>query len=81
MSATCRWRVVRSTKGVFRTAVDRDNDGVVVNAFYRPSRIKTYLKGSRALRVETVINDAHLRHRGAAPLGTLRGTDRQGPRR
>jgi len=46
------------TKGVFRTAVDRDNDGVVVNAFYRHSRIKTYLKDGRALRVETVINDA-----------------------
>jgi hypothetical protein len=32
------------TKGVFRTAVDRDNDGVVINAFCRHSRIKTYLK-------------------------------------
>src|SRR6266566_4456249 len=47
------------TKGVFRTAVDRDNDGVVVNAFYRHSRIKTYLKEGRALRAETVINDAY----------------------
>jgi hypothetical protein len=47
------------TKGVFRTAVDRDNDGVVINAFYRNSRIKTYLKDGRALRVETVINDAY----------------------
>ena len=47
------------TKGVFRTAVDRDNDGVVINAFYRHSRIKTYLKDGRALRVETVINDAN----------------------
>ena len=37
-------RQIRSvTKGVFRTAVDRDNDGVVVNACYRHSRIKTYL--------------------------------------
>jgi len=37
-------RQIRSvTKGVFRTAVDRDNDGVVINAFYRHSRIKTYL--------------------------------------
>jgi hypothetical protein len=53
------------TKGVFRTAVDRDNDGVVVNAFYRHSRIKTYLKDGRALRVETVINDAY-------DLGVLR---------
>ena len=47
------------TKGVFRTAVDRDNDGVVINAFYRHSRIKTYLKDGRALRIETVINDAY----------------------
>ncbi len=47
------------TRGVFRTAVDRDNDGVVINAFYRHSRIKTYLKDGRALRVETVINDAY----------------------
>ena len=30
------------TKGVFHTAVDRDNDGVVINAFCRHSRIKTY---------------------------------------
>jgi hypothetical protein len=35
------------TKGIFRTAVDRDNDGVVVNAFYRHSGIKTYLKDGR----------------------------------
>jgi hypothetical protein len=48
------------TKGVFRTAVDRDNDGVVLNAFYRHSRVKTYLKDGRALRVETVIDDAYI---------------------
>jgi len=47
------------TKGVFRTAVDRDNDGVVINAFYRHSRVKTYLKEGRELRVDTVINDAY----------------------
>ncbi|HYZ57277.1 MAG TPA: hypothetical protein VE733_27755, partial [Streptosporangiaceae bacterium] len=52
-------QVRRITKGVFRTAVDRDNDGVVVNAFYRHSRVKIYLKDGRALRVETVINDAY----------------------
>jgi hypothetical protein len=53
-------RQIRSTThGVFRTAVDRDNDGVVVNAFYRHSRIKYYLKDRRALRIETVINDAY----------------------
>jgi hypothetical protein len=53
-------RQIRSnTRGVFRTAIDRDNDGVVVNAFYRHSRIKYYLKDGRALRIETVINDAY----------------------
>jgi hypothetical protein len=53
-------RQIRSTThGVFRTAVDRDNDGVVVNAFYRHSRIKYYLKDRRALRIETVINDTY----------------------
>ena len=59
-------RQVRSTtKGVFRTAIDRDNDGVVVNAFDRHSRIKCYLKDGRALRIETVVNDAY-------DLGVLR---------
>lgn len=53
-------RQIRSTtKGVFRTAIDRDNDGIVVNAFYRHSRIKYYLKDRRALRIETVINDTY----------------------
>ena len=50
---------------MFHTAVDRDNDGVVVNAFYRHSRIKYYLKDRRALRIETVINDT-------CDLGVLR---------
>ncbi|MFI2651612.1 hypothetical protein [Micromonospora fulviviridis] len=45
--------------GHFRTAIDRDNDGVVVNAFYRHSRIKYYLKDRRALRIQTVINDTY----------------------
>jgi hypothetical protein len=59
-------RQVRSTThGYFKTAVDRDNDGVVVNAFYRHSRIKYYLKDGRALRIETVINDTY-------DLGVLR---------
>jgi hypothetical protein len=59
-------RQIRSTtKGVFQTLVDRDSDGVVVNAYYRHSRIKYYLKEGRALRVETVINDTR-------DLGVLR---------
>ncbi|WP_199730321.1 hypothetical protein [Amycolatopsis panacis] len=50
-------RIRKDTKGVFRTAIDRrDNGGVVVNAFYKHSRIKQYLKDGRAMRIETVIN-------------------------
>src|ERR1700751_763046 len=41
----------------FRTAIDRrDNGGVLVNVFYKHSRIKQYLKDSRAMRIETVVN-------------------------
>src|SRR5580658_4116548 len=51
----------RNTPGVFRTAIDRpaigpDSGGVVLNVFYKHSRIKQYLKDGRAMRIETVIN-------------------------
>jgi hypothetical protein len=49
-------KIRRDTQGVFRTAIDRDNDGVVVNVFYKHSRIKQYLKDGRAMRIETVVN-------------------------
>ena len=42
--------------GVFKTAIDRNNQGVTINAFWRHSRVKQYLKDGRALRVETVVN-------------------------
>jgi hypothetical protein len=49
-------RVRRDTIGTFRTAIDRrDNGGVLLNVFYRHSRIKQYLKDGRAMRIETVI--------------------------
>ena len=36
-------RVRRDTIGTFRTAIDRrDNGGVLLNVFYRHSRIKQY---------------------------------------
>jgi hypothetical protein len=41
---------------VFKTAIDRDNNGVTINAFWRHSRVKQYLKDGRALRIETVVN-------------------------
>ena len=51
----------RDTPGVFRTAIDRpavgpDTGGVVLNVFYKHSRVKQYLKDGRAMRIETVIN-------------------------
>lgn len=36
--------------------VTRDTVGVTVNAFFKHSRVKQYLKDGRALRIETVIN-------------------------
>src|SRR5438034_3056012 len=51
----------RDTPGTFRTAIDRpvigpDTGQVVLNVFYKHSRIKQYLKDGRAMRIETVIN-------------------------
>ena len=49
----------RKTGGVFKTAIDQHTHGVTLNVFYKHSRIKQYLKDGRALRIETVINDAY----------------------
>ena len=54
-------RVRCDTPGTFRTAIDRpvidpDDKGVVVNIFYKHSRVRQYLKEGRALRIEAVIN-------------------------
>jgi hypothetical protein len=54
-------RIRRDTQGTFRTAIHRpvigpDAAGVVLNLFYKHSRVKQYLKDGRAMRVETVIN-------------------------
>jgi hypothetical protein len=55
----------RPAAGQFKTKIVTYGTEVNVNAFYRHSRIKQYLKDGRALRVETVINDP-------ADLGCLR---------
>jgi hypothetical protein len=47
----------RPAAGEFKTKVVTYGTEVNVNAFYRHSRIKQYLKDGRALRIETVIND------------------------
>jgi hypothetical protein len=52
-------QIRRNTPGTFKTAIDRSVDGVTVNAFYKRSRIKQYLKDGRAMRIETVVNDAY----------------------
>jgi hypothetical protein len=54
-------KIRRDTPGTFRTAIDRpvigpDNAGVILNVFYKHSRVKQYLKDGRALRIETVCN-------------------------
>jgi hypothetical protein len=50
-------KVARDKVTTFHTAIDRYNDGVVINANFKHSRIKQYLKDGRALRIETVINN------------------------
>ena len=52
-SATARSAPPRAT---FKTKVITRGTEVTVNAFYKHSRIKQYLKDGRALRVETVVN-------------------------
>jgi hypothetical protein len=48
-----------STQKVFKTNVVTRGVDVTVNALYKHSRIKQYLKDGRALRIETVVNDTH----------------------
>jgi hypothetical protein len=47
----------RPAAGEYKTKIITYGTEVNVNAFYRHSRIKQYLKDGRALRIETVIND------------------------
>jgi hypothetical protein len=52
-------RIRRDTPGTFKTAIDRpaigpDTSGVILNVFYKHSRVKQYLKDGRAMRIETV---------------------------
>ena len=46
----------RAPGGQFKTKLVTRGTEVTINAFYRHSRIKQYLKDGRALRIETVIN-------------------------
>ncbi|CAN5764810.1 hypothetical protein BH20ACT6_BH20ACT6_10290 [soil metagenome] len=49
-------RVLATTPGTFATRVLTRGVDVTVNAYYKHSRIKQYLKDGRALRIETVVN-------------------------
>ncbi len=49
-------QIRRNTTGEFATKVVTRGTEVTVNAFYKHSRIKQYLKEGRALRIETVVN-------------------------
>jgi hypothetical protein len=49
----------RKDPEVFKTKVVTRGTDVTVNAFYKHSRIKQYLKDGRALRIETVVNDTY----------------------
>ena len=51
-------RVQRNTPGAFSTRVFTAGTEVRIDFFYKHCRIKLYLKEGRALRIETVVNDA-----------------------
>jgi hypothetical protein len=50
-------RVHTPPAGGYRTRLLRSGDEVTLNAHFRHSRVKSYLKCGRAFRIETVIND------------------------
>jgi hypothetical protein len=54
-----RKQIRRNTRSEFATKVVTRGTDVTINAFYKHSRIKQYLKEGRALRIETVINLPH----------------------
>lgn len=81
----------RPADGEYKTKVVTYGTEVNVNAFYRRSRIKQYLKDGRALRIENVIDDTEdlgcrrslvrpgeLQHRSRAVNTTLLDTERVG---
>jgi hypothetical protein len=59
-------RVHTAPQGGYRTRLLHSGDEVTLNAYFRHSRVKSYLKCGRAFRIETVVNDP-------GDLGLLRG--------
>ena len=65
-------RVRAGAPGTFRAAIDRpvidpDDKGVLVNIFYKHSRVKQYLKEGKAMRIETVVSCPRDLARNARP--------------
>jgi len=53
-----RWGRAPKQEQTYKTRIEtRETIGVTVNADYKHSRVKQYLKDGRALRIETVVND------------------------
>ncbi|MCA1706835.1 MAG: hypothetical protein LC808_27670 [Actinobacteria bacterium] len=50
-------RVRTPPAGGYRTRLLRSSDEVTLNAYFRHSRVKSYLKCGKAFRIETVVND------------------------
>jgi hypothetical protein len=61
-------RVRTPPVGGYRTRLLRSGDEVILNAYFRHSRVKSYLKCGHAFRIETVINDT-------GDLGLRRGLE------
>jgi hypothetical protein len=61
-------RVRTPPPGGYRTKLLRSGDEVTLNADFRHSRVKSYLKCGKAFRIETVVNDT-------GDLGLLRGLE------
>ncbi|MCA1671534.1 MAG: hypothetical protein LC799_04815 [Actinobacteria bacterium] len=61
-------RVRTPPPGGYRSRLLRTGDEVTLNAYFKHSRVKSYLKCGRAFRIETVINDT-------GDLGLRRGLE------
>ena len=52
-------RITRATPGIFQTKVITRGVAPVIQAHYKRSKVKQYLKEGRALRTETTVNDPY----------------------
>jgi len=52
-------KITRATPGIFQTKVITRGVAPVIQAHYKHSKVKQYLKEGRALRTETTVNDPY----------------------